>query len=91
MELRSLPGHELILKGLDDLENGRETPEALLVSIGADRLRRAGVAVPQRTHPDPEHHLYAFLAGIDADSAHSKYNAMIRQLVSFERALECAA
>jgi hypothetical protein len=40
---------------------------------------------------DPEHRLYALLAEDDSDSAHSRYNAMIRQLVSFERAAECAA
>ncbi|HVT56871.1 MAG TPA: hypothetical protein VHR45_00585 [Thermoanaerobaculia bacterium] len=27
----------------------------------------------------------------DPDSAHSRYNALIRRLVSFERAAECAA
>jgi hypothetical protein len=31
------------------------------------------------------------LAAEDADSAHGRYNALIRQLVSFERAAECAA
>jgi len=27
---------------------------------------------------------------LDSDSAHSRYNALIRRLVSCERALECA-
>ena len=39
--------------------------------------------------PDPEHRLYARLAQEDADSAHSRYNALLRRLVSFESALEC--
>lgn len=91
MDLRSLPGHELIVQGLDDLAQGRETAESLLVAIGAERLRRAGLAVPDGTPPDPEHRLYALLTASESDSAHSRYNAMIRQLVSFERALECAA
>jgi len=30
------------------------------------------------------------LARENPDSAHSRYNALIRTLVSFERALECA-
>ena len=38
---------------------------------------------------DPEHKLYELLAAEDSDAAHSRYNALIRQLVSFERALEC--
>jgi len=44
MELTSLPGHELVLRGLADLERGSESVEALLVSIGAHRgdARRRG-------------------------------------------------
>ena len=91
MDLRSLPGHELILQGLSDLESGRETAQSLLIAIGAERLRRVGIAIPAGMPSDPEHRLYALLARDDSDSAHSRYNAMIRQLVSFERAAECAA
>ncbi len=69
---------------------GIESAEALLVSIGAPRLRRLGVVVPE-TQPDAEHRLYAVLAAPDSDGAHSRYNALIRQLVSFERALACAS
>jgi hypothetical protein len=39
----------------------------------------------------PEHRLYDFLARDEPDAAHSRYNALIRRLVSFERALECAS
>ena len=46
MELTSLPGHELVLTGIDDLAHGVESQEALLVSIGAPRLRQAGIEVP---------------------------------------------
>jgi hypothetical protein len=58
------------------------------VSIGAPRLRRLGVDVP-RAEPSPEHRLYAVLASRHGDAAHSHYNAWIRRLVSFERALRC--
>jgi hypothetical protein len=91
-----LPGAEWIREGLRDQAAGRETVPALLVAIGAPRLRLAGVAVPaspyDRPEPDvsPEHHLYLRLAGEDQDSAHSRYNALVRRLVSFERALACA-
>ncbi|HEY3055955.1 MAG TPA: hypothetical protein VGK31_08510 [Thermoanaerobaculia bacterium] len=91
MELAGLPGYELILEGLDDLEAGRESASALLVLIGAERLSRIGVPIPSSAADDPEHRLYALLAREDPDSAHSRYNALIRQLVSFERAAECAA
>jgi hypothetical protein len=90
MELTSLPGHELVLQGLDDLGRGVESDEALLVSIGAPRLRQAGIEVPQPL-ASPEHRLYGRLAAEDSDSAHSRYNALVRRLVSFERAADARA
>jgi hypothetical protein len=91
MDFSALPGHDLVREGLADLDRGQRTAAALLVLIGAERLRRAGVAVPAVEIEDPEHALYELLAAEDSDSAHSRYNALIRQLVSFERAAECAA
>ena len=85
-----LPGGALVREGLEDLQNGRETAPALLVAIGAPRLRRLGIVVP-KTVQDPEHRLYALLAGTEGDAAHSRFNALIRRLVSFERAAESAA
>lgn len=91
MDLQGLPGGDLIGQGLRDLGAGNLTASALLVLVGAPRLRLLGLAVPQ---PDdlagyPEDRLYELLAQSDQDSAHSRYNAMVRTLVSFERALAC--
>jgi hypothetical protein len=83
-----LPGADLICKGLMDIADGRETVASLLVLIGAPRLRRLGLSIPD-TQLQPEHALYALLAQAEPDSAHSRYNALIRTLVSFERAAEC--
>lgn len=88
MGLAHLPGGDLVEKGLRDLGRHSETVEALLVSIGAPRLRSAGLAVG-RVLPDAEHRLYQKLAETDPDSAHSRYNALLRRLTSFESALEC--
>ena len=85
-----LPGEELVRKGISDLQRGRESVEALLVSIGAPRLESLGIRVP-RPIPVPEHRLYALLAAEGPDSAHSRYNALIRRLVSFERAAACVS
>jgi hypothetical protein len=82
-----LPGADLVRQGLEDLRAQRQTPAALLVAIGAPRLRRLGIDVP--AVPAAEHRLYDLLAREEPDSAHSRYNALIRRLVSFERALEC--
>lgn len=41
--LKALPGAHLIQHGVADLKAGHETIEALLVSIGASRLRSLGI------------------------------------------------
>jgi hypothetical protein len=87
--LAAYPGGELVAQGLADLAAGHETIASLLVSVGAERMREAGLAVPPGLG-DAERRLYDLLARDGADAAHSRYNALIRELVSFERALECA-
>jgi hypothetical protein len=72
---------------LEDLGHQRETIAALLVAIGAPKLRFPGLQVPESLPSNPEHRLYDLLSATDPDAAHSKYNALIRKLVSFERAL----
>ena len=86
MTSRSLPGADLIEAGLEDLSAGVESVASLLVSIGAARLRRAGIDVPA-AFPNPEHRLYALLASEDRARAHSRYNALVRRLSSYERSL----
>lgn len=90
MEFEVFPGGDLVREGIADLARGIESIPALLVSIGAPRLRRMGLALPEPTIPSPEHRLYEHLASTDPDSAHSRYNALVRRLVSFENAAECA-
>ncbi|MFN2472184.1 MAG: hypothetical protein ABR583_14595 [Gaiellaceae bacterium] len=89
VELRNLPGAELVEQGLRDLGCGDVTVESLLVSIGAPRLRASGIAV-QSPLTSPEHRLYKLLAEQHGDAAHGRYNALVRRLVSFERALSVA-
>lgn len=84
----NLPGGDLIAEGLTDLRRGEVTIPALLVAIGAPRLRRLGIDVPEGIEA-PEHRLYALLAQSDPAAAHGRYNALVRRLVSFERAAEC--
>ena len=91
MGYEELPGHDLVERGLADLARGVESVPALLVAIGAPRLRRLGLAVPDAKLADPEHRLYLELSRSGPDSAHSRYNALLRRLISFERAAECAS
>jgi len=91
MAHEDFPGGPLVREGLEDLARGVESIASLLVSIGAPRLERAGITLPAAPLPDPERRLYDRLAEHDPDGAHGRYNGLVRLLVSFERAVECAA
>jgi hypothetical protein len=86
-----LPGGDFLAAGLEDLRRGVESVPALLAQIGAPRLRQLGIDVPASDSNGslPEHRLYELLARRHGDNAHSRYNALIRQLVSFTRAVAC--
>jgi len=90
VDLSPYPGGEFIRQGLNHLAQGIESEAALLVLIGAPRLRQPALEIPDATDEPPKHRLYELLSRSDQDSAHSRYNALIRRLVSFERAVECA-
>lgn len=85
-----LPGADLVAKGIDDLRRGELTVEALLVAVGAPRLRGIGLEIPAipALSESPELALYAAVCDSGAGDAHSRYNALIRRLVSFERAMD---
>lgn len=89
-DLRMVPGADIVERGIEDLGRERDSIEALVVSIGAPRLAMAGIAVPSPISA-PEHKLYARLAAEKGNGAHSAYNALIRRLVSFERAVGCGS
>jgi hypothetical protein len=80
-----LPGEDVVRHGLRDLEKGIESVESLLVSIGAPRLRQLGFSI-ESPFPAPEQRLYRLLSEQHGDAAHARYNALVRRLVSFERA-----
>jgi hypothetical protein len=77
-----LPGGDLVDAGLAALAASRTTPESLAVSLAAPRLRREGVPVGA-TLEDPERRLFELLSRSEGDLAHARYNAHLRQLVSF--------
>ncbi|MDY7003956.1 MAG: hypothetical protein SWX82_08350 [Cyanobacteriota bacterium] len=91
MDLKELPGAELILPGIEDLQNGKTyTTGALLVTIASTRLTEAGLDVPRSDlMPEPELRLYASLQK-ERDDAYPYYNALLDSLNSFCNALELA-
>jgi hypothetical protein len=85
-ELDKLPGAEIVLPGIEDLEAGRETVNALAVSaaaakLGVDKLTNAADAEEPATH-----RLYQRLNIELGDAAHSRYNAILSRVASFARA-----
>jgi hypothetical protein len=93
MDLAALPGGELVVKGLADFAAGRESAETFLLQIAGPKLRRLGFDIPAASAGEPvEHRLYLWLAEGDPRRAHSRYNSLLRRIVSFERAARrCAA
>ncbi|MGH8607882.1 MAG: hypothetical protein ACREX9_10830 [Gammaproteobacteria bacterium] len=87
---KDFPGAELVYPGIAELASGEGSVEALLVAIGSPRLRRLGFRLPENAElPEhPELLLYRLLSEQYGKAAHSQYNALIRRLVSFERAAE---
>ena len=85
-----LPGADLVDAGIKALARNELTVEALLVAIGASRLRAAGVELPDTAivPSHPEVALYELIGASHPNDTHSRYNSLIRRLISFERALE---
>src|SRR5215212_5996575 len=85
----TLPGQALVEQGVVDLRAGRRTVPALVVQIAKGRLGRAGLLRPDETEPvaDAESQLYHLLREEGGD-AYSRYNALLRELASFNNALD---
>lgn len=89
-EFTDLPGAELVLRGVADAVAGRESIEACLALLARQRLSESGLpfAADASLEAEADYRLYHLLARDYGDEAHARYNALLRELVSFERALE---
>jgi hypothetical protein len=88
--LKNLPGAEIVLPGLADLEAGRESVNASAVQAASPRLRRAGLDAPDAVGAPAAHRLYDQLNDQLGDAAHSRYNAILARVASFAGAAERA-
>jgi len=87
----NFPGAEIVSQGLTDLAADRGSISSDAVAMAATRLRDAGITVPALRAGEPAaHRLYQRLRDEDARTAHSRYNAIVRRVVSFARAAEHA-
>jgi hypothetical protein len=85
--LDKLPGAELVRQGIRDRLAQRNTIESFLVEIARPRLERHGL-IPHAPHRlDAEISLYQILAKTSSNP-HGRYNSLLRELVSFEHALD---
>ena len=75
-------------QGLRDVTEGKTTVPAALVVIAFPKLSRVGLISEDAKLPfqDGELTLYRLLRQQEGD-AYSKYSALLRELVSFERCL----
>jgi hypothetical protein len=85
--LSGLPGESLIRKGLDDWQQARVSVESCLVEIAGPRLARAGLLPKKPGGTESERTLYRLLS-VSGGDPYSRYNALLRELVSFEHALD---
>ncbi len=86
--IAGLPGAERIMDGLRDYHDKRHTIGSCLVRIARRRLASAGFVETSPGHDiNAELDLYHLLSP-EGKQAHSRYNALIRELVSFEHALD---
>lgn len=89
--LKTLPGAEIVLAGIADLEAGRASVNASAVQSAAPRLRRLGLDAPSAEGDVPAaHRLYEQLSSDLGDAAHSRYNAILARVASFAGAAERA-
>lgn len=90
-DLKSLPGAEIVLPGILDIEAGRSSVNAIAVQCAATRLRRLGLRAPGVGGDVPAAHLlYSQLSDELGNKAHSRYNAILTRVASFAGAAERA-
>lgn len=90
-ELERLPGAEIVLPGLADLQAGRMSTSALAVRSAAPRLRELGFEAGRVDDEEPpSHQLYRQLHHELGDAAHGRYNAILSRVSSFAQAAERA-
>lgn len=87
--LSGLPAEQYIREGIVDLKNGKQSISSCLVRIASPRLLKAGIfdSSANLNGQDAELTLYALLKP-HGNRAYPLYNSLLRELVSFEQALD---
>jgi len=85
--IEKLPAAESVRKGLADQLAGLASPESCLIEIARPRLERAGLLAPGVHRFDSEITLYRLLSKTESNP-YARYNSLLRELSSFEHALD---
>lgn len=87
--ISGLPGEKLVRQGLADFDSGLSTIPACLVCIARPRLSGAGLMPKSDPGESSEDELQLYdLLKLEGGDAYSRYNTLLRELVSFENALD---
>ena len=85
-QIRTLPGSERMLEGLQDWRSGQTTISSCLIAIAFGKFRKAGLGKGEPPFSESELVLYDLLRK-QVGNAYGRYNSLLRKLVSFGRAL----
>ena len=85
-EISRFPGGERMLRGLQDWRSGHITVDSCLVAVAFGKFRNAGLVSGEAPFDQAELVLYNLLRK-EGGNAYGRYNSLIRELVSFGRAL----
>ena len=85
-QIRTLPGGERMLEGLQDWRAGQTTISSCLIAIAFGKFRNVGLVEGESPIREAELVLYDLLRK-EGGNAYGRYNSLIRELVSFGRAL----
>jgi hypothetical protein len=85
-QIRTLPGGELMLEGLQDWRTGQTTISSCLIAIAFGKFRKAGLVEGDPPFSEAELILYDLLRK-EGGNAYGRYNSLLCELVSFGRAL----
>lgn len=85
----NLPGIDLVKRGLEDLSAQHQSKYSMLLLSAKSRLNDLGISFDNfSSEKDPSGMLFSLLKQEQGDGAHSMYNALNRELLSFIKALE---
>ncbi len=84
----NLPGHEIVEQGLLDIRLGKKTEYSYLLYSASSRMQNIGISLEGEEPDDASVKAFRILESKLGNSAHSAFNAMNRQLLSFIKASE---